>query len=89
MVSRTITFELSDALFAALQQAAASTGSTPEAWLVSHLNRQLISPARKDASVRLRQAFGSVHSGDANSADNERIDQDLARSYAGSENGES
>ena len=30
----------------------------------------------------LRRRFGSIHSGDVQSADNERIDADLARSYA-------
>jgi hypothetical protein len=30
----------------------------------------------------VRQFFGAWHSGDENSADNERIDTDLAREYA-------
>lgn len=29
----------------------------------------------------LRQRFGAVHGGDANAADNEQIDADLARAY--------
>lgn len=32
-------------------------------------------------SGSLRRRFGTVHSGDANSADNQRIDADLARAY--------
>jgi hypothetical protein len=33
----------------------------------------------------LRRRFGNVHSGDAQSSDNERIDADLARAYENSE----
>lgn len=33
----------------------------------------------------LRRRFGKIHSGDRQSADNERIDADLARSYGNSE----
>jgi hypothetical protein len=38
-----------------------------------------------DAAVAigtLRRHFGAIHSGDGRSADNERIDRDLARAYA-------
>jgi hypothetical protein len=38
--------------------------------------------ASRDSS--LRRHFGSVHSGNSRSADNERIDADLARAYADS-----
>lgn len=33
----------------------------------------------------LRQRFGTAHSGDSQSADNERIDADLVRAYANSQ----
>jgi hypothetical protein len=42
-----------------------------------------VSPKQNGASPAgsLRNRFGSVHSGDATSADNGRIDDDLARAY--------
>ncbi|GIX00139.1 MAG: hypothetical protein KatS3mg111_3471 [Pirellulaceae bacterium] len=45
-----------------------------------------ISPqgAATSSAGHLRQHFGSVHSGDAKSADNDRIDADLARAYGDS-----
>ena len=38
--------------------------------------------SKDSARGSVRRWFGSVRSGDARSADNERIDADLARSYA-------
>ena len=42
-----------------------------------------IAPQEEAAAKRgiLRERFGTVHGGDANSSDNERIDSDLARAY--------
>lgn len=42
-----------------------------------------IAPQHADASTKggLRQLFGTVHSGEARAADNDRIDADLARAY--------
>ena len=37
---------------------------------------------RAEAKTRLKRFAGAVNSGDPNSADNERIDEDLAREYA-------
>jgi predicted DNA-binding antitoxin AbrB/MazE fold protein len=41
-------------------------------------------PARGPRDERLRRHFGAWRSGDPNSADNERIDADLARAYGSS-----
>ena len=38
-------------------------------------------PERADNAVRVRSYFGSISSGDARSADNARIDEDLAHAY--------
>jgi len=42
-----------------------------------------VAPVENTTSPRgsLRRRFGKVHSGEANSADNTRIDADLARAY--------
>jgi len=46
-----------------------------------------VSPKEDTSSSRgsLRRRFGTVHSGDARSADNDRIDADLARAYGNSD----
>lgn len=49
--------------------------------LVVMVNPQGSEPA---SSGRLRSRFGTVHSGDPRSADNERIDAELARIYGNS-----
>lgn len=38
-------------------------------------------PKPTDQTARLRSSFGSLSSGDARSADNARIDEDLADAY--------
>jgi hypothetical protein len=38
-------------------------------------------PKQADEEARIRALFGSISSGDARSADNARIDEDLARVY--------
>jgi hypothetical protein len=44
-----------------------------------------VTPQETRESLRgnLRRRFGTIHSGDSRSADNERIDADLARAYEG------
>jgi hypothetical protein len=47
--------------------------------------RQNLSPEEWEAAdQRIRRHFGAINSGDPRSADNDRIDADLAREYAGS-----
>lgn len=88
-MSKTLTFEVSDELFAALQQIAAKTGTTPGSlalqWLAlyARAHRQELSDEERHAArERLMRYAGAVDSGDPRSADNERIEQDLTREYA-------
>ncbi len=55
------------------------------------LTKQRASPHAEESPERgsFEQLFGSWDSGDENSADNERIDADLAREYAGTHESES
>lgn len=88
-MSKTLTYEIPDELFAAFEQMAAQTGTTPDAlalqWLARrvHVQRPPLNDAeRRVALEQLMHYAGAVDSGDSRSADNERIDRDLAREYA-------
>jgi len=88
---RTLTFEVPDQVYEALEQMAAREGRPVEAlvleWLASHEpkpRRDLTEDESQAAWDRLLRHAGSVESGDPRSADNERIDADLAREYADS-----
>lgn len=88
-MSKTLTYEISDELFAAFEQMAAKTGTTPDAlalqWLArrAHVQRRELSDEeRPTAREQLMRYAGAVDSGDPRSADNARIDADLAREYA-------
>ena len=87
-MSKTLTFEVSDELYAACEQVAARTGRSTEAVVLEYLARRAPKPRPKlseeewrAAHERLMRHVGAVSSGDPNSADNERIDADLAREY--------
>jgi hypothetical protein len=87
-MSRSISLEIPDNVYAAIERVAAVTKQTPAEWMVRMLTHHL--PARtgsengedRCAAEEFRQLFGSVQSGDPRAADNERIDADLARAYA-------
>lgn len=87
-MSKSIAYEISDELFAAFQQMAANTGTSPEAlaleWLARRTSikgRRLSDEEKKAARIQLMRHAGAVDSGDPKAADNERIDDDLAREY--------
>src|SRR4051812_13000568 len=87
-MSRTLTFQGSDELYAACEQVAARTGRTTEALVLEYLAKhapkprpQLSEEERQAAHKRLMSHAGAVNSGDPHSADNDRIDADLAREY--------
>src|SRR5262245_60477699 len=70
------------------RQMAAKYGGTPQehlsAWRVHirpKLHTELREEEREAARQRLYRHLGAVESGDADSADNDRIDEDLAREY--------
>ncbi len=87
--------ELPDEVYNAVKQAADASGTTVVDLLRQRFgvsNGQTIAPRTKPKSEitedekqaareRVRSFFGSFHSGNPNSADNERIDADLAREY--------
>jgi hypothetical protein len=85
-MSKLITIEVPDTLFAVIEKAAARSGSTPSEMIVKHLSDQLASSVKKreQAQGRFRSHAGEIDTGDPSSADNDRIDLDLAREYAGS-----
>ena len=94
-MSQTLTLELSDVVYTAIQRQAESAGTSPAHWLVTTLEqqygpryagqsaRQLRTAAEQHAArVRFEQHFGEVNVPDATGADNEQIDADLAREYS-------
>lgn len=94
-MSHSLTVQLSDAVYAALQQQAQSFSQSPAeaaaAALEQHFsalegasrNGRLMSEAdRPAARQRFERHFGAVNLGHATEIDSESIDADLARSYA-------
>lgn len=86
---KTLTFEISEELYAAFDDIARRDGKTTEQVALEYLARreakqrpELNADERRAARERLLRYAGVVNSGDPNSADNERIDADLAREYA-------
>jgi predicted transcriptional regulator len=87
---KTLTFEVSDALYEAFQQMAAKHGRTLEEvaleWLAQHTPRsrpQLTEEERQEALERLLRHAGTAHLGYPTGTDNEQIDADLAHEYGG------
>lgn len=87
-MGKTLTFEVPDELYEAFQQMATRYGRTTEEvaleWLAKHAPKprpRLSEEALKAARERFERHFGTWDSGDPHSADNERIDADLAREY--------
>ena len=71
--------------FAAINGAAAGYGHTANAPTSPpriRLKSEMTEEEKQVARERFRQLAGALDSGDPHSADNERIDADLARSYA-------
>lgn len=94
-MSHSLTIELSDAVYAALQRQAQSFAQSPAeaaaatleqhfgALNGTHSSGRPMSEADKEAArQRFERHFGAVNLGFATGADNESIDADLARSYA-------
>jgi hypothetical protein len=89
--TRTLTFEIPNELYEVFEQRAAREGRTPESialeWLARTVHRRrpkLSEQELKEAWERLARHAGAVSSGDPHSADNDRIDEDLAREYGSS-----
>lgn len=88
-MSRYLTLELSDEVYADLQQKANAVGLSIEEWLVTvlsnqsnGLNKVMHSVAQQEeARQRFRNHAGAISLGYATGTDNESIDADLARAY--------
>jgi hypothetical protein len=90
-MNRTITLELPEGTFAALNKMAQESGTSPSEWIVNYLDKHLaplhdepVPDEARKARERFRRHFGEVNSGDPRSGDNDRIDADLAKAYADS-----
>lgn len=94
-MSHSLTIELSDAVYAALQRQAQSSAQSPAEAAATTLEQHFgtledaptavhrMSEADKQAArQRFERHFGAVNLGHATGADNESIDADLARAYA-------
>lgn len=89
-MSQTLTLELSERVFTAIQRQAETIGIPPERLAATLLEQQfaqvfklLLTEAEKEvARARFERHFGAINLGDATDIDNESIDADLAREYA-------
>ena len=87
-MSRTLTFEISDDLFAVFEDMAKRTGITAETYALRWLERtssarpmHLTIEDRRAGLARLLRHAGSIETGDPSSGDNEKIDSDLDKHY--------
>ena len=89
-MSQQLTLEISDEVYAALQQKANAVGLSITEWIVAVLNKQdssvnqlLISAEHQEqARQRFKIHAGAVSLGYATGVDNDAIDADLAKAYA-------
>jgi len=89
-MSQHLTLELSDEVYADLQQKANSVGVSIAEWIVAVFNNQSngVSEAlhsvaqQEEARQRFRNHAGAISLGHATGIDNENIDADLAKAYA-------
>lgn len=86
-MSQTITITLPNEIYQPLADAASQEGRTVEELAVARLARTVAAPptpphaSDETGRKRVSDFIGVWDSGDPNSADNERIDADLAREY--------
>lgn len=84
-MSHTLSLELNDETYAALQRRASGQGATIASYLRSYLERLYAGPlpdAECSPTEVLPASFGSVRLGNPHGSDNDGIDADLARVYA-------
>lgn len=96
-MSRTIQLDIPDPVYEAVARAARADGTTAEEWILTNATARLPSAAQRPSDVpvtgeraanRFRSSFGTIDSGNPQSADNEAIDADLARAFGETTNGE-
>jgi hypothetical protein len=87
-MTKTLTFEVSDALYEAFEDMAAKYGRSLEAvaleWLAQHTpkpRKQLTEEESQEAWARLQRHVGAVSLGHPTHMDNASIEADLARAY--------
>jgi predicted transcriptional regulator len=89
-VSQVLSFELSDEVYAALQQKAEDAGVSLAEFVATSIEQQYASIIRENSQPEtekeaVRQRFqshvGNINLGYPTGADNESIDADLARAY--------
>lgn len=89
-MSQQLTLELSDEVYADLQQKANAVGLSIAEWIVavvSHQSNGVREPLssiaqQEEARQRFRNHAGAISLGYATGTDNQSIDADLARAYA-------
>lgn len=88
-MSQHLTLELSDEVYADLQQKAKAVGLSITEWIMVVLSKQgngvneiLHSAEQQEAWQRFRNYAGAVSLGYATGTDNESIDADLTKAYA-------
>ena len=85
-MAKQLVLEFSENVYKQLQQVAYRTGQSIEDWIKTQIEAQIFplfeKKEREAASGRIQNYFGIWGSGDSHSADNDRIDTDLAREYA-------
>jgi hypothetical protein len=89
-MSQQLTLELSDEIYADLQQKANAVGLSIAEWIVAALSTQSNGVSRvlhsvaqqEEARQRFRSHAGAISLGYATGIDDESIDADLARAYA-------
>lgn len=95
-MNQSLTLELSEQVFVAIQRQAQVIGISPAQLAASLLERQFpqafklfLDDAEKNAArARFERHFGTLALGDSTDLDNESIDADLAREYASTHEGE-
>lgn len=95
-MSQSLTLELSEQVFVAIQRQAQVMGISPAQLAATLLERQfpqasklLLDEAEQNtARVRFERHFGTLPPGNFTDLDNESIDADLAREYASTHDGE-
>jgi hypothetical protein len=94
---RTMTLELPDEVYEEILRTARENQLPPAQVAAARVTagfpvrkpQPVLTPEdRESALARLTRHFGRANSGDPNSANNERIDADLAREYAGNHENE-
>jgi hypothetical protein len=87
---KTLTLELPDEVYEILERTAKAGSLPPADWIAERVPtlfagrkpRPVLTPEEHEIALsHLRRHAGAVNSGDPDSANNERIDEDLTREY--------